>query len=129
MTFTIASERLAERAERDMKAPVPDDGLPLARALSSLRAELAEAIEAARQEELRFKVESIEVNLQVVATTSGGGSAELGLWQVVKVGGKLDHSRGATHSVKLTLTPDLAGDTGGGTADVRVADALPERPA
>lgn len=108
-----------------MESPMPDDGLPLARALSSLRAELAEAIEAARKEELRFKVESIEVNLQVVATTSGGGSAELGLWQVVKVGGKLDHSRGATHSVKLTLTPDTAGET----ADVRVADALPERPA
>jgi hypothetical protein len=103
---------------------VSDEGVPLAQALASLRAELAEAIETARAEDLRFRVESIEVNLQVVATTSGGGSAELGLWQVVKAGGRIDHSRATTHSLKLTLTPDLAGE-----ADVRVGDAVAERPA
>lgn len=101
-----------------------DDGLSLAQALSSLRAELAEAIEAASKEELRFKVVSIEVELQVIATSSKGGSAELGLWQVVKAGGKIERSRGSTHTVKLTLMPDL----GDGEADVSVSDRVPERP-
>jgi len=103
---------------------VPEDSLPLARALSSLRTELAQAIQAASGEELRFKVESIDVELQVVAATSGGGTAEVGLWQVVKFGGKIDRSRGSTHTVRLTLTPDL----GDGQGDVHVNDSVTERP-
>lgn len=99
-----------------------DEGLPLARALTSLRAELGQAIEAARGEDLRFKVTEIEVQLQVVATTAVEVSAGLSLWRVVQVGGKLDDSRASTHLVKLTLTPELSG------GDVHVSDDVAERP-
>lgn len=99
-----------------------DEGLPLARALASLRAELGQAIAAARDEDLRFKVTEIEVQLQVVATTTAEVSAGLSLWRVVQVGGKLDDGRAATHMVKLTLAPDLSG------GDVHVSDDVAGRP-
>lgn len=99
------------------------DGLPLSQALSSLRQELYQAVDDAQTENLRFKVEAIEVELQVVATRSAGGSAGIGLWQVVQLGGKLDREHAATHRVKLTLLPTLA--TG---SDTYVGDEVAERP-
>lgn len=105
------------------------DGLPLARALSSLRAEVSQAAEAARQEGLRFKVESITVELQVVATASGGGTAGAGLWRVVQFGGRADYSRASTHKVTLTIIPEHPEGAGDATTtDVYVGDDVPHRP-
>ena len=93
------------------------DSLPLAQAISSLRAELLDAVEQADGEDLQFAVESIELQMQVVATTTGGVSAKGGLWQVLTVNAKVDHSRATTHTVKMTLKPR----TGSGD-DVLVGD-------
>jgi Trypsin-co-occurring domain 2 len=102
---------------------VDTDGIPLREALSSLRRELYGAVDSARDEELRFRIESIEVELQIVATASGGATADAGLWQVVRVGGRAGRERSSTHRVKLSLTPSQAG---GG--DAYVGDEVPERP-
>ncbi|MEW2477946.1 trypco2 family protein [Micromonospora gifhornensis] len=93
--------------------------LPIEQALRSLRAELASAIRQAESESLKFSVESVELQLQVVATTAGGANAGLGLWQVLTLGAKIDHSRAATHLVKLVLKPQLDGKS-----NVEVGDDL-----
>ena len=93
------------------------DALPLAEAISSLRGELINAIEQAHDEDLQFSVETIELHMQVVATTSGGVSAGGGLWHVLTVNGKLDHTRATTHEVRMTLKPRTANGS-----DVLVGD-------
>lgn len=98
-------------------------GISLSQALSSLRSELCQAMDSASGEGLRLKVEDIEVELQVVATASGGVSAGLNVWQVIQIGGHVDTERTATHRIKLSLSPVLAsGD------DVHVADTVSQRP-
>ncbi len=49
-------------------------GISLSQALSSLRTELRQAIDNASGDGLLFKVNDIEVELQVVSTASGGVS-------------------------------------------------------
>lgn len=98
-------------------------GIPLSQALSSLRSELRQAIDSASGEGLRFNVEDIEVELQVVATGSGGVSAGLNVWQVIQLGGHVDTARTATHRIKLSLSPVLASGE-----DVQVADTVSQRP-
>jgi hypothetical protein len=83
--------------------------LLLADALESLREQLAEAIDRARDEDLSLVCESVEVQLQVVVTNTRKGEAKVGLWSVVTVGGGVDHATSATHVVKLVLKPELGG--------------------
>ncbi len=80
--------------------------LLLADALESLRAQLREAVDRARGEDLAFSCESVEVQLQVVVTNTRKGEAKASLWSVVTVGGGIDHATSATHMVKLVLKPE-----------------------
>jgi len=98
-------------------------GIPLSQALSTLRSELRQAIDSASGEGLRFKIEDIEVELQVVATASGGASAGLNVWQVIQVGGHVDTAHTATHRIKLSLSPVLASGE-----DAHVAGPVSQRP-
>lgn len=86
--------------------------LLLADALESLRAQLAEAVDRAQGENLSFLCESVEVQLQVVVTSTRKVEGKAGLWSVVTVGGGTDHAASATHVVKLVLKPELAGSKG-----------------
>ncbi|MFC4072035.1 trypco2 family protein [Actinoplanes subglobosus] len=81
------------------------DTLPLTEAIDSLRGELLYAIEQSADKDLRFSVEAVEVELQVVRTAGGEASASGGLWQVLTVGGKATYSSAATHKIKLVLRP------------------------
>jgi hypothetical protein len=87
------------------------DTLPLTDAVNSLRGELEYALENAPTgpRDLKFSVEALEVELQVVATTGGEINASGGLWQVLTLGGKASHSSAATHKVKLVLKPRREG--------------------
>lgn len=100
------------------------DSIPLAEALDSLRGELVYAAERATAHDLRFAVQSVEVELQVVRTVGGEASASGGLWQVLTVGGKASYSSAATHKVKLVLTPRPTG----GNGDFLVGDESAELP-
>jgi hypothetical protein len=99
--------------------------IPLRDALRALRAEVVEAANEASNENVRFDLESIELEFQVVATTEIGADA--------KVGAKIDFhifSADATlgtggkgvdermQNVKIVLTPALV--TPGGTTKVQV---------
>jgi hypothetical protein len=82
--------------------------VPLAQAIKELRAELLQAIDAGKDEPLRFELDSVVLELEVALTTSGGGEAKVGLWSVLTLGGSAEHGRGTTHRLTLTLSPRLA---------------------
>ncbi|MER7273754.1 trypco2 family protein [Dactylosporangium sp. NPDC000244] len=86
--------------------------LLLADALESLREQLTEAVDRAQGQDLLLSCESVEVQLQVVVSTTRKGEAKAGLWTVVTVGGGVDYASSATHVVKLVLKPELNGAGG-----------------
>ncbi len=93
--------------------------IPLADVVGKLRQELVATIEAGEGEDLRFEVEDIEVEMQVVVTR--GGSGELGgeggveLWVIGKAGGKVSgqYESSQIHKVKLKLRPKTGGGKSG----------------
>jgi hypothetical protein len=98
-------------------------GIGIADAITSLRGELLQAVERASSESLRFTVETINVELQVVADAAGSATAGIGLWRVVTLGARIDYSRATTHRVAVTLKPAIGPDQA-----VEVRDTLTERP-
>ena len=72
----------------------------LAQAIEALRAELTEAMNAGRDEEMQFSLEPVELTLQAVLTKEGGG--KLG-WKVLEFGGSYEAA--TTQALKLRLTP------------------------
>jgi hypothetical protein len=80
----------------------------LAQAIKDLRAELLQAIDAGKDEPLRFELDSVVLELEVALTTSGSANAKAGLWTVLTLGGSAEHGRGTTHRLTLTLSPRLA---------------------
>ncbi|SCF25178.1 hypothetical protein GA0074695_4809 [Micromonospora viridifaciens] len=99
--------------------------LPLAEAISELRNELRMAVDNAAGEDLKFAVEAIEVEMQVVATNTLRGEAGGTLFGVLTLKGGADHATAATHKVRLVLKPESSPAPG---ADVYVADPVPARP-
>lgn len=99
--------------------------LPLAEAIGELRNELMMAVDNAAGEDLKFAVETIEVEMQVVATNTLKGEAGGTLFGVLTLKGGADHANAATHKVKLVLKPENPSAPGG---DVYVADPVPVRP-
>lgn len=78
--------------------------LGLAEAIQHLRQELGTAREAAEGEDLKFRLESIELELEVELQASASGKAEF-KWVVVSVGGEAKGQSTTKHRVKLTLHP------------------------
>jgi hypothetical protein len=93
-----------------------DDGrIPLAASIKALRGELEEAIRVGRDEELQFGLGPVEMEFQLGATKTGGGTAGVQFW-VLSLGAKGEIASSTTQRIKLTLTPlDKEGNT-----DVRV---------
>lgn len=96
------------------------DDLPLSQALDSLRDELMCAVDNAGNAWLRFAVKTIELELHVVATSSGEARAGVGLWHVVTAGGSMTRSSEATHRIALTLEPRV--ETAEDDAEVLVGE-------
>jgi hypothetical protein len=94
--------------------------LPLQKALDSLRDELMSAVDHASGSWLRFAVKSIELELHVVASTSGEVRAGGGLWRVVTVDGAASRSSERTHRIALTLEPRA--ETGADSTEVLVGE-------
>jgi len=90
-----------------------DKGLiPLADAIQELRSELFTAFQEGQDQRLKFEVSSIELELNVVVTREGSGSAKasfklLGIGVEANAGGKL--SDAVTQKIKLSLTPKIDG--------------------
>ena len=83
--------------------------LGLADAVRALRSELSTAMRQGRDEALRFELGPVEMEFLIEVQREAGGEAGIKFW-VVNLGGKASVTRGSTHRVKLTLTPqDAAG--------------------
>ncbi len=90
--------------------------IPLAEVIGQLRKEMLATVEAGKGEGLRFEVQDLEVELQVVVSRGGSGelSGEGGakLWVLAKTGGKVagKYEASQIQKVKLKLRPKLDGD-------------------
>lgn len=83
-----------------------DDALPLAEVVQQLRAEIERAVDAADKdgEDLRFRLDKIQLELEVGVTRSGKGETKANFWVLeFGVGGEVAKSR--TQKVVLELTP------------------------
>ncbi|MBW6432398.1 hypothetical protein KZ829_01395 [Actinoplanes hulinensis] len=98
--------------------------IPLSQAVGELRTEIIAAVKNAKGEDLRFALEQIEVEFQVVATTTGKAEARASIWQVVTLKGSIEHANAATHKVKLVLKPRQEGSPD----ETLIGDEVSERP-
>jgi Trypsin-co-occurring domain 2 len=95
---------------------VPEDaadggwvGLP--EAIESLRTDLATAWWDGKQRRIRFRVEPVELTVQVGVTRTGKGAAGV-KWHILTLGGERSREHVTTQTLKLRLTPVLFDDQG-----------------
>lgn len=90
--------------------------IELAEAIGQLRAQLNQAIKKGKGEDLRFEVQDLELELQVVVTkeAKASGKAEAGVkfWLLgagkAEVGGELSRETAELQKIRLKLRPKLA---------------------
>ena len=86
--------------------------MSLAEMIVKLRKDIRQAEQQAAQEDLRFQVEDIELEVQVTTAKEGEGKAGVNFWvYTAEAGGSI--SRETAHTVRLRLKP---------TRDVYVSD-------
>lgn len=81
--------------------------IPLSEWLDSLRAELSAAQQAGVGNELRLRVEKLELEVEVASTRELGAKAGIKFW-VVEAGADTSTKWGRTQRLRLTLAPMLA---------------------
>lgn len=101
--------------------PMSED-IPLASMIQALRRELQASEGTAEKEGLRFKVEGVELELQVAVSREAGGQGGIKFW-VVNLEGKYAQTRQDVHTFKLKLLP-VSGPQRG---DVLVGDTSKEK--
>lgn len=80
----------------------------LSAVIAELRAELSAAIRGGEDEDLRFELGPVELELAVVVGRDAGPSAKLRFW-VVEAGADARVSAQSTQRIKLVLDPRRAG--------------------
>ncbi|MDP8943087.1 MAG: hypothetical protein M3N16_03065 [Actinomycetota bacterium] len=88
-----------------------DVQIPLASAIRALRQELVAAVKEGEDEDVRFALGPIELEMQVEISEEASGEAGIAFW-VVSLGAKGARTSGTTHTVRLSLTPALASEVG-----------------
>lgn len=101
-----------------MTEDVDAAGVGLADAIGQVRAELEQAIKDGESSSVAFRAGPVELEFEVAFTRTGGINGGFQL-SVLSFGAKREKSAGATHRVKVELTPAdregrdmLIGDTG-----------------
>lgn len=90
--------------------------IALSETIVQLRRELLDAQRQGEREDLKFRIEEIEVELQVTATKEKAGTGSVKFWVVdAELQGKLAH--GAVQTLRLKLKP-IAGSSG----DLEISD-------
>ncbi|MFI7643169.1 trypco2 family protein [Nonomuraea sp. NPDC049400] len=84
--------------------------IELTTAIKELRAQLTGAIENAKDEELRFELGPIELELSIAATQEDGLGGKIRFW-ILSADGNTKETSVATQKVKLTLEPKVANST------------------
>jgi len=91
------------------EAGVPEEAaeggwVELPDAIKALRRDLAAAWWDGRRHRVRFRVEPVELTVQVGVTRTGKGSAGI-KWHVLALGGERSRETTATQTLKLRLAP------------------------
>lgn len=88
--------------------------VPVASFIRALRRELVAAVTEGEEQEVRFALGPIELELQVEVSSTGAGEAGVRFW-VLAIGGKAERTSGRTQTLRLTMTPvrgsNVPGDT------------------
>jgi Trypsin-co-occurring domain 2 len=90
---------------------VDADRVGLTEAIEALRAALVAAWWDGQRRRVRFKVEPVELTMQVGVTQAGKGSAGI-RWHVLALGGERSREAVTTQTLKLRLTPVLFDEQG-----------------
>jgi hypothetical protein len=96
--------------------------IPLSEMIQTLRKELRDSIDSSGDEGLRFRVESIELDLNVTVASSTEGGGGVKFW-VLNADAKRKVSSDNVHTFKLKLQPVVP--QGG---DVLVSDHIKDLP-
>jgi hypothetical protein len=91
--------------------PQDPDGVELADAIEALRLALVRAWWDGQRRRVRFKVEPVELTVQVGVTRTGKGVAGV-KWQVLTLGGERSRQTEAVQTLTLRLAPVLFDDDG-----------------
>lgn len=83
----------------------------LAELIGQLRAELTEAMHAGENEDLRFEVGPVELELTVAVTKEAKPGAKVKFW-VVELGADVTAGSSTTQTIKLVLDPRRKGQPG-----------------
>jgi hypothetical protein len=89
----------------------------LADTIEALRAELSQAIEKGANERMRFRVQPIELTINVVVETGADGKVG---WGVLSVGAERKSTR--THQLRILLEPLWAAEEGAPAKEFIIAD-------
>src|SRR4051794_10075864 len=87
-------------------ADVDSFGIELSEAIAALRAALLRSWWDGHSGLLRFRMEPVELTVQVAVTRTGTGSAGI-KWHVLTVGGELTKQAATTQTLVLRLAPVL----------------------
>jgi hypothetical protein len=85
-----------------MGEPEPETAVPLADLVDAVRAELETAAVNARNQQLQFEVQDVQLEVQVMTTGTREVGGGLQVW-VLTVGAKGSKANAATHKVTLRL--------------------------
>ncbi|WP_394615957.1 trypco2 family protein [Lentzea sp. JNUCC 0626] len=83
----------------------------LAELIGQLRSELTEAMHAGENEELRFQLGPVELELTVAVTKEAKPGAKVKFW-VVELGADATVGSATTQTIKLVLDPRRRGKSG-----------------
>lgn len=97
--------------------------IPLSEMIQTLRNELHASFYEGRDQGLRFRVESIELELQIAVSRETEGGGGIKFW-VVEASGKHKVTAADHHTFKLKLQPVLDG----GKAELLVGDEVDHLP-
>jgi hypothetical protein len=86
-------------------------GIELSEAIEALRRALIAAWWDSQGQRVRFKVEPVELTVQVGVTRAGKGSAGV-RWHVISIGGELSRESVSTQTLTLRLAPILFDEQG-----------------
>ena len=81
--------------------------IELGEVIGELRRELQQAMDAGKDQPLRFELGPVELDATVAVEKGGSGGAKVRFW-VIELGGDAKVSQSSTQHIKLVLQPRLA---------------------
>jgi hypothetical protein len=83
---------------------IETNNIPLSQMIETLRNQMEESIKNAKNKDLQFSIESIELELKVGISHDTTGKAGVSFW-IINVEGEHQFSKESIHTFKLILKP------------------------